>query len=166
MKQDEIKRLQELADQEAIKVSEADKLRARCDHSYPDGKSALNPIDRGRNLFRCNICKKAINLSTIPADAMKNSTQTIIDAIQAIKIGHPSLGATTREQIGQLSVVIEQLPDLYAKATVNDVNANDYRNRGNRINSMPQGMQQLFGSGGGQMNNNMKQAGRGGNRHI
>jgi hypothetical protein len=103
-------------------VSDAELLKAMCNHYDTDGNIALVPD--GNGTYECTVCHaKGIKvIKSLKYESVKKAVENIIDIINSVKVLHFHQNKDVMRGIYQIIPILERFPEAY-KIAVSDFNS-------------------------------------------
>ena len=115
MKKKEIDLMRDNERKEIVKITEKDRIKAKCDHKNQHGKSTLRPTN-DPNIAKCKICGAKVVITPKDLKELDASTKDIIEAVQYIKAAYRGDNEEILKALGDIIISMEQLTTWYSNA--------------------------------------------------
>ena len=150
---EEIKTLQQTANQFSLGLTEKEMLQAACNHRVADGSHDSLVFDSLTGIARCTICGyefRPVDENTSIED-IKDASLRIVDILQTIKLLYTDLPANAAREYFQIIPLIMKVPQLFEFAAKNfakhEFNTWQYNNQNMGGIAMLQNLGAMFGAG-------------------
>ena len=150
---EEIKTLQQTANQFSLGLTEKESLQAVCNHRKADGSEDSLVYDQLTGIARCTICGyefRPVDENT-SIDDIRDLCDKTVDILQTIKLLYTDLPANAAREYFQIIPLIKKIPQLFEFAAKNfakhEFNSWQYNNQNMGGIAMLQNLAAAFGAG-------------------
>lgn len=151
---DQIKKLQQQAQQFSLAITEEEMLRGICNHRNAEGTADTLVFDPLTGEARCTICGykfKPIEANVSPEE-LKEDVERIVDILQTIKLMYIDLPADAAKEYFPIIPLVNKIPQLFEFAAKNMTKHESYNWQYNNRNmgaiNMFNNLQSIFGGAG------------------